>query len=51
LLGKVAGAVGGVQDLVVEDREVEREAEADGVGWGELGLGDVGGVLYNNPLA
>jgi hypothetical protein len=26
LLGEVAGAVGGVQDLVVEDGEVEREA-------------------------
>jgi hypothetical protein len=51
LLGKVAGAVGGVQDLVVEDREVEREAEADGMGWGELGLGDIGGVLCVHSLA
>jgi hypothetical protein len=41
----VAGAVGRVQDLVVEDGEVEGKAEADGVRRGELGLGNVGGVL------
>ena len=45
LLGEVAGAVGRVQDLVVEDREVQGEAETDRVGRGELGLGDVGGIL------
>ena len=32
LLGKVAGLVGGVLDLVVEDGEVEGQAEADGMG-------------------
>ena len=46
LLGEVAGTVGRVEDLVVEDGEVEGEAEADGVRRGELGLGDVGGVLF-----
>jgi hypothetical protein len=45
LLGKVARTVGRVQDLVVEDGEVEGQAEADGVGWGQLSLGDVGGIL------
>ena len=34
LLGEMAGAVGRVEDLVVEDGEVESEAETDGVGWG-----------------
>ena len=29
LFGEVACSVGGVQDLVIEDREVEGEAEAD----------------------
>jgi hypothetical protein len=43
----VARAVGRVQDLVVEDREVEGETQADGVGGGELGLGNVGGVLWD----
>ena len=42
----MARAVGRVQDLVVEDREVEGETQADGVGGGELGLGNVGGVLW-----
>jgi hypothetical protein len=41
----VACTVGRVQDLVVEDREVEGKTQADWVGWGELGLGNVGGVL------
>ena len=45
LLGEVAGAVGRVEDLVVEHGEVEGQAEADGVRRGELGLGNVGGVL------
>ncbi len=47
LLGEVASAVWGIQDLVVEDGEVESEAEANWVGWGELGLCNVGGVLWN----
>ena len=41
----MAGTVGRVEDLVVEDGEVEGEAEADGVSGSELGLGNVGGVL------
>jgi hypothetical protein len=41
----VAGAVGGVEDLVVEDGEVEGKTEADRVGWCELGLRDVGSAL------
>jgi hypothetical protein len=45
LLGEMACTVGGVQDLVVEDGEVEGQAKADGVGWGKLGLGNVGSIL------
>jgi len=41
----VAGTVRRVEDLVVEDGEVEGEAETDGVSGSELGLGNVGGVL------
>lgn len=47
----MASTVGRVQDLVVEDGEVEGQAEADGVGWGQLGLGDVGSVLRGRGLA
>ena len=45
LLGKLAGLVGGVEDLVVEDGEVEREAEPDGVGRLHLALGDLERLL------
>lgn len=45
LLGKMASLVRSVEDLVVKDGEVEGKAEADGVGWGELGLGNLGGSL------
>lgn len=45
LLGKVACLVGRVQDLVVEDGEVESKTKADGVGWGKIGLGNLGRVL------
>lgn len=45
LLGQVAGLVRSIEDLVVEDREVEGKAEADGVSGGELSLGDLGGGL------
>ena len=41
----MARTVRRIQDLVVEDREVQGEAEADGMGRGELGLRDVRGVL------
>lgn len=45
LLGEVAGAVGAVEDLVVEHREVERQTQADGVRGGQLGDGNVRGGL------
>lgn len=41
----MAGTVGRVQNLVVEDREVQGKAEADGVRRGQLGLGNVGSAL------
>ena len=41
----MASTVGRVQDLVVEDREVQRQAETDRVGRCELSLGNVGGRL------
>ena len=41
----MAGTVRRVEDLVVEDGEVQGEAETDGVSGSELGLGNVGGVL------
>lgn len=45
LLGKMAGTVGRVEDLVVENGEVQSETKADRVGRGEVGLGNIGGVL------
>ena len=45
LLGKVASTVRRIQDLVVENGEVEGETKTDGVGRGEISLGDIGGVL------
>ena len=45
LFGEVACAVGGVDDLVVEDGEVECEPEADGVRRLHLGPRDVERVL------
>lgn len=44
-LGEVASLIGGVQDFVVEDREVKGKAETDGVGRGKVGGGDLGGSL------
>ena len=41
----MACAVGRVEDLVVEDREVQGETKADGVSWGKVGLGNIGGIL------
>ena len=46
-LGEVASLVGRVQDLVVEDGEVKSKSETDGVGGGEVGLGNLGGVLVS----
>jgi hypothetical protein len=45
LLGEVAGLIGGVQDLIVEDREVEGQTQADGVRGRQLGLSNLGGGL------
>ena len=42
LLGKVAGSVRRIQDLVVEDGEVQSEAEADWMSRCELTLSNVG---------
>jgi len=45
LFGEVACAVWRVEDLIVEDREVEGQTEADGVGRCEIGLCDGGSSL------
>ncbi len=45
LFGKMAGLVGGVQDLVVEDREVERKTKTDGVSGSKVSRGNFGGSL------
>ena len=47
MLGEVASLVRGVQDLVVEDREVESETQADWVSRRQLGLGNLGGSLVS----
>jgi len=41
----MACAIWRVQDLVVEDREVEGQAETDRVSGSKLGLRDIGSVL------
>jgi hypothetical protein len=46
-LGQVASLVGGVENLVVEDREVESQTQADGVGRGEVGLSNFGSGLVS----
>ena len=45
LLGQLARLVGGVEDLVVEDREVESQTESDRVSWLHLALADLKSVL------
>lgn len=47
LLGEVASLVGGVEDLIVEDGEVEGKTKADGVGGRQLSLGNLGGSLVS----
>lgn len=47
-LGQAARPVRAVQDLVVEDGEVERQAEPDGVSGRQLGHGDVTGSLIRH---
>jgi len=41
LLSKVASLVGGVEDLIVEDGEVQGETESDWVSRSEIGLGNL----------
>lgn len=43
----MASLIRGVQDLVVEDGEVKREAQADGVRGRKFGLSDLGGSLVS----
>lgn len=45
LLSQLASLVGGVEDLVVEDGEVQSETETDGVRGGQAASSDVGGSL------
>jgi hypothetical protein len=45
LLGQVAGLVWGIEDLIVEYGEVEGKTQADGVGWGQVCLGNLGSGL------
>ena len=45
LLGKMASLIRRVEDLVVEDGEVQGQAQPDRVSRGQVGLGDLGGVL------
>lgn len=46
LLGQVACTIRRVEDLVVEDGEVQGETQTDGVSGGEVGLGNIGSVLF-----
>ena len=41
----MASLIGGVEDFVVEDGEVEGESESDGVRGGQTGVGDLRGIL------
>lgn len=41
----MASLVGGIENLVVEDREVQGKTQANRVSGGEFGLGDFGGSL------
>lgn len=50
LLGEVAGAVGRVEDFVVEDTEVEGKTKTDGMSRSEFGLCDVGGILCGRSV-
>ena len=45
LLCEVASLIGGVEDFVVEDGEVQRETKTDGVSWSKIGAGNFGSVL------
>ena len=45
MLGQVAGSVGRVEDLVVEDGEVKGKTKSDWVSGSQLSLSDIGGIL------
>jgi hypothetical protein len=45
LLGQLASLVGGVEDLIVENGEVQCETETDGVGGGKVGGSDISSSL------
>lgn len=45
LLGEVASLIGGVQDLIVKDGEVEGKTQADGVSRGKLSLSNLSSGL------
>ena len=45
LLGKVAGLVRRVENLIIEDGEVEGKTKTDGMSRGEISLRDFGGSL------
>lgn len=47
LLGEMAGLVGRVQDLVVENGEVKGKTKADWVCWRKVGLSNFGCVLVS----
>ena len=41
----MAGTVGRVEDFVVEDTEIEGEAQTNGVSGGQFGLCNIRGIL------
>ena len=43
----MASLVRGVEDLVVEDREVQGQPETDGMGGSQFGLSDLGSILVS----
>lgn len=45
LLCKVASLIRGVQDFIIKHGKVERQSEADGVGWGKVSLRDFGCIF------
>lgn len=47
LLGKMASLVRGVEDLIVEDREIESKTKSDRVSGSKVGLSDFGGSLVS----
>lgn len=47
LFGEMAGLIGGTEDLIVEDREVEGKSEADRMGRSKIGRSDLGGRLVS----